>query len=674
MSTSARSVFPGINKLVNWDILSKDESTIVRKLSVKYWYVTRIQEIILGESVYKAVLIKPTEHIVHTFNLIREIVVLFSPYDVFQPRVFDALDELEVQDLRLEEICSFVISKDPTVSSAISNILKSNQESRIFIPFTYKELLSNLDSFDEFFISRMRQCFYSRDLFGIQDPLKQELYFFGRRELIQELANKNLCGENSGIFGLRKTGKTSILFGVERALHKKNAVSAFIDCQTLHNKPWNLALQYVMDTVASKCAIKKSVYEANHEKYASEEYAADAFFSDIDQILCNNGKRNILIIFDEIENISYGTSASESWRKGDSFVKFWQVIRSTFQRQNHCNKFTYIIAGTNPRCIELSSINDVDNPVFHQFTPQFIEPFDLKNTEEMLNRLGGYMGLRFSTNVCTHILEDFGGHPLLMRQICSFIHKAYTGNRPVSIEKQEYLEFKKKFYEEQTGFSQYASMILDVLSRWYEDEYQMLTFLATGDYDNFKFFAQDNDYIKHLINYGVIASDKTSTGYHFRIEALEDYLREKNKYRRPIMSNEEKEQETQERRSAIEKKLRKLIKRQLVSSLGENLAKEEMIRAIYGSKEIGHKSNLPYKDFFDPDKHEIYLSTLISVIDRNFDHFKNLFGVNKEVFDSKATLLNKYRRTDAHSAPIADADFETFRGIASWFEDILKYE
>ena len=77
MSTSARSVFPGINKSVNLDILSKDESTIVRKLSVKYWYVTRIQEIILGESVYKAVLIKQTEHIVNKLNLIREIVVLF---------------------------------------------------------------------------------------------------------------------------------------------------------------------------------------------------------------------------------------------------------------------------------------------------------------------------------------------------------------------------------------------------------------------------------------------------------------------------------------------------------------------------------------------------------------------------------------------------------------------
>ena len=367
-------------------------------------------------------------------------------------------------------------------------------------------------------------------------------------------------------------------------------------------------------------------------------------------------------------------SVSESWRSGNSFVRFWQAIRSAFQRQCHDNKFTYIIAGTNPQCIELPSINGVDNPVFHQFVPQFIQPFNLTNTEEMINRLGGYMGLRFSQEVCTHILEDFGGHPLLMRQMCSYIHRSYTGPRPVSIGKQEYIEFKKKFYQEQTGFSQYASMILDVLSRWYKDEYQMLVFLATSDYDNFRFFSQDNDFIKHLLNYGVIAPDNTSIGYHFRIEALGEYLLNKNKFRRPIMSPEEKEQEIQERRSSIEKKLRKLIMRQLRTCYGEGKAKDEIIRAIYGPKEIGHKSNIPYREFFEPEKHEIYLSTLFNVIDRNYDIFKNLFVVNQEEFDSKSTLLNKYRRTDAHSATISDPDFETFRGIASWFENILEYE
>ena len=43
-------------------------------------------------------------------------------------------------------------------------------------------------------------------------------------------------------------------------------------------------------------------------------------------------------------------------------------------------------------------------------------------------------------------------------------------------------------------------------------------------------------------------------------------------------------------------------------------------------------------------------------------------------FKNKAQLLNRYRRVDAHSISISDADFEIFRGIASWFENILSEE
>ena len=99
-----------------------------------------------------------------------------------------------------------------------------------------------------------------------------------------------------------------------------------------------------------------------------------------------------------------------------------------------------------------------------------------------------------------------------------------------------------------------------------------------------------------------------------------------------------------------------------------------MIREIYGPQEIGHKSNQPYADFFDSSKHQLYLNSLFNLIKRNYSFFENLFEVKKEEFDSKSTLLNKFRRTDAHSTQILDSDFTTFRGIAQWFEEKLGEE
>lgn len=662
---------PGIYKGLDLSILQKEEELIINKLSKNYWYVTRVSSESLGKCEYRVVLIKPTKLINETFNIYREVVLIFSSYEKFEPRVFDVLDNLKIQDLRVEEICCIIVSNDKDVASSIKTILSSNKESRVFVPFTYQEL--SVNNIDDVVINKMRNEFFSRDLFDIQNALKKELYFFGRRNVIQELICKHESNENCGIFGLRKTGKTSILYGIQRTLNRKESTSIIIDCQTLHLKSWNHALRFIVDEACKLNNISKKMFSEN-EKYDDESTVAEAFKEDIMTFL-QKSKKNLLLIFDEIENISFGTSATSDWREGMYFVKFWQVIRSTCQSNSTKRIFSFLIAGTNPRCVEIQTINKTDNPIFQQFSPIYIEPFSFTQTKEMIDRLGGFMGLKFPAEVCTHIVEDFGGHPLLMRQICSFIHKKLINSqRPISINKADYNSYKQKFYIEQSGFHQYAKMILEVLTEWYGDEYQMLKWLAINDIDNFKECAQEPSFIMHLLNYGIIDKDNTSIGYHFKIEALKSYLEDINKYKRPILSDEEREQEIQERRSSIEKKLRLLVRRQLKSSLGEEDAKSEIIRGIYGPREINHKSNIPYKDFFDPSKHEIYLKTLFDVIIRKYVFFEKLFNANLDTFKSKSQLLNNYRRADAHSMQISDSDFETFRGIASWFETALAEE
>lgn len=667
------NTMPGIHRSASESLflLNDEEKKIVRKLSQHNWYITRVSKISLGGGNYGYALIKPVDSIARLFNIYREMLVVFSSYEKFEPRAFDVIDKLNVQELRLEEICYIIISRDPDIGNAINKILKSNQESRVLVPFTYEELSS--ENIDDIFVNRMRHEFFSRDLFGIQDPLKCDLYFFGRRELVHELVGKHENNENCGIFGLRKTGKTSILFSVERTLNKKKSIPILLDCQTLHNKPWNKALQYIIQTIIDKGGFSQQLIVLENERF--EEYnAADSFFSDIKTLL-NNHKKHILLIFDEIENITFGTSATESWNIGTDFLKFWQAVRSTYQRNDTKYHFSYLIAGTNPRCVEVPTIKGVDNPIFQQFVPCYIPPFDFRQTREMISLLGGYMGMKFSDEVCTHIVEDFGGHPLLMRQICSYIHKKIdTEKRPININKAEYETYKQEFHKEQTGFVQYAKMILTVLSDWYKDEYQMLKWLAIGDKRNFLECSQEQSFIVHLVNYGIIESDKTPNGYHFKIEAFQNYLANAEKYQKPLSSDAEIEAEVQERRSNIEKKIRHLVKRQLKSSLGEDEAKKVMIRQLYGAKEIGHKLNTPYKDLFDSSKHKIYLKTMFDLIKLNYNFFENLFGVGIEEFKSKSTLLNEYRKIDAHSTSVLACDFDTFRGIATWFETILSEE
>ena len=158
----------GINPAVrnNLSIFTVEERSIIGFLARKYWLVTRAEKVQISRSEYKIILIKPNKDITNIFNLQREVVVVFSPYDKFMPRSIDAIEPLSIKGLRLEEICSIIISKDENIEEGLNKVVKNNQEARVIIPFSYNELLDHLDN-DEFFVNRMRNKFYSRDLFDI---------------------------------------------------------------------------------------------------------------------------------------------------------------------------------------------------------------------------------------------------------------------------------------------------------------------------------------------------------------------------------------------------------------------------------------------------------------------------------------------------------------------------
>lgn len=680
MEQLKNEIVPGISPRIRLSDLSEEEREICDYLAKKYWFITRFEKIKIAGSIYHTAFLKPTNEISIKFNLYREIVLIFSGYPEFMPRCLDVFDHFDVQELRLEEICCIIISKDSEIQQKIDHYLKSNKEEKVIIPFTYAELVNCNDS--EFVINRFRTHFYQRDLFDLQDPLRKDLYFFGRSALIHELANKHLTTNNAGVFGLRKTGKTSILYGVERVLNKKETVFILFDCQDLHTLKWKIAVHHIISKLAEKCGVKQNKIHSREDYCDENNVISEIFLEDIKRIYRLNNKKSILLVFDEIEHITFDTSASKQWRSGDDFICFWQTIRSTYQKLQKDNIFTYLIAGTNPHCVEKSRINNVDNPIFAQFNPTYIEPFDYVQTKDMVQRLGGYMGLLFPDEICTHLNEDFGGHPLLIRQMCSFLHRqiyATTGQRPFKIDKSFYNSQKALFYENSSGFNKYAQMILDVLKTDYNDEYSMLEWLAKGDVDTFNGLAdQDKSYISHLLQYGIISKNNANDGYSFRIEAIKDYLEKATKYQKINLNNEEKWAEINERRNRVEPQLRNFVRIHLKSRLGEEKA-VEAIKSTLISSDKNNKDNIRrmsspvYKDYFDPNKVNIFFLTLFNVIRANYeDCFRNLFDVDLDTFSNRTQLLNKYGRVDAHGKPIDDNDFERFRVDISWLEEKLK--
>lgn len=647
------NVFPGFNPRVNLVHLTEDERKIVRRLSQE-WYITKGGGVIsLGTtSVYRYFLMKPTDRFQEMFNLEREIIVIFSPYKTFEPRTLDAFDyALKLQQsLRVERICGVIISRDSNIESRVQSLLKSDPESQIIVPFVYDELLGEIDSY--FIRNRFIAYLYTRDLFAFEGPLKKDLYFFGRSDLVLSIVNRHLSNENTGLLGLRKTGKTSVIYGVRRALSKIDAKSVSIDCQNpaFHRRHWNKALYYLIKETRSQNGLNESPIQ---EDQYTEENAPILFEKELLNIYSEFGAKSTMIIFDEIENITFDISPTRHWAEGLDFVFFWQTLRSLYQKLT--NVFTYMIVGTNPMCIERPTVHSKDNPIFNQIPFEYLKGFDVPQTREMVKKLGWIMGLKFDEIIYGKLTEDFGGHPFLIRHVCSVINRISSKERPTKVGKTMYEQAKEIFYR---YYSSYIEMVLNVLQNFYEDEYMMLEYLARGDHQKFHELASKHPgYTNHLIGYGIL--EKPHDTYTFKTEMIRQYLAEKQKYKKLNLTGEEKLAEISERRNALEPLLRRIIRNQLKATYGKIIAKEKVVNTL-GRRRQPKCSAMNYEELFDANKCELYFDDLRKIIKNNWDCFVNIFGPDLEEFDANMRIVNK-QRIDAHAKTITQDEMNHFR-------------
>jgi len=648
-----RKTIKGIHPDLNLSDFLVSEQKIINSFLSKEWLITRSGNQKFGKGYYRYIIAKPPKVYTDLFNLVREFIILFSPFDEFQPRTLNAIDKIQqsFKGLRIEKVCSVVISKSPKIEQELSKLLLSDPEVQIVVPFSYDEFKNKTTN--DFIKNRFKDYFFSRDLFAFQSELKKDLYFFGRNEIVHKLVTKHKSNENSGLFGLRKTGKTSIIHGVRRVLSSEDTLSVIINCQSpdFNLKTWNKALYYIIRQVKEQNNIVQKIRD---EKMYVGDRTVESFEKDLKSVLNRAKSKSVLIIFDEIEHITFGVSHIEHWKSGYDFLTFWQAIRSVFQKEN--SLFTFLIAGTNPKSIEFTTINGTDNPIFELIPKDsFVPCFSVNQVEEMISNLGKIMGLSFDDTIFSKLKEDFGGHPFLIRQVCSQIHKNVDAERPARVDKIIYEKAKSDYNK---GNSTYNEMILEVLKNFYNDEYQMLEFLAIDDLATFKDFATiSSTYTAHLLGYGII--DENNGEYHFKIESIKDYLSEKKKYKRIKLTLRDKQQEISERRNKIEPKLRSITRTILFSKYGENDAKKIVLKIMGTDRERKYYAS-SLKDIFDGNKSIVFFEDIRKVISKEWGLFENIFGKDKNDFNTYMNNVNKYR-IDTHAKTITDDEMSLFR-------------
>ena len=408
--------------------------------------------------------IKPESFMLDSYGFNRELLMIYSPFDQMQARVIQAAETIlndSPADGRVEKLNYFLISDYKDIEDWISKYLSESPESRIIIPFYSNDLVKHKD--DSYYIRNIiNKYLYGRDLFDYRLPLTKDLYFFGRKDIISNFRDAISKTQNRGLFGLRKTGKTSILNKLERELQIENLGSFFIyDCQSpsVRMLRWNQLYERICKDIAKKFSI-------DLDGEYDEIHVADTFSGLIEKTKSVN---KVVLVFDEIEFISPNALDDTHWKK--DFTKFWQTFRAC--QSVHRNVCT-ILCGVNPYPVEISTIDGVPNPLFGIVPAVFVKGFEYNDMRLMVRTLGKKMGMIFEEDAHIYLYNRYGGHPLLTRIACSLLNTTFNYNKetkPIHIDYNKIIKYEEL---QDSNLMSYYTYVLSELKQFYSDEYEML--------------------------------------------------------------------------------------------------------------------------------------------------------------------------------------------------------
>ena len=625
-------------------------------------------------------LLQPTTRTQERFGLQKEVLAIYSRHPTTDARVLTAIETISRMPEfkhRVEKVLFLIVHQGD--QAAASDLVKDEAE-RVIVPLAAKELLDP-KSGDLFVRSQIANRLGVIDLFGIASPIQSDRYFFGRKELVQSLSRLvHVQRQNAGLFGLRKTGKTSVLHAVRRALEQQGVLTGYFDCQNpgIHSARWWQVLGNM--TTALRTTLKRT-----HSKDVEiagrydQDSAGTLFASDIRSLLAAGGATHVLLMLDEIEWITPSISGQLGRHWDEDFIPFWQTIRATHQECD--GRLSFMVAGVNPLSVQRSHFGVLPNPVFQLAVPHYLEPFSRDAVKEMVRTIGRYSGLSFDEEVYEDLRRTYGGHPFLIRIACSELWRENRLVDPNAVKCFSVTDFGNVRAAITSRLAQPIKDILLSLVWWYPDEYDVLQLLAAGETDFVRDYMQENsDSVLQFARYGLVLPEAGE----FAIADIREFLKRfGDAYRREMSPFVRAEIAPQllpsapdiallgrlfEKKVQLESKLRKLIIMYLgvrhawnARKMSDEIAKvlpRHPEREDSGALFVGRKPQDAINSLFTLD--------LKAIVVKHWDVFGNVFEGNRPRFEMNMDAINVARRFDSHTLPVSAEEVEAFENSYQW--------
>lgn len=318
-------------------------------------------------------------------------------------------------------------------------------------------------------------------------PINDPIWFFGHELTIDRVVQHLHKGQHVGIFGLRKMGKTSLIWQLQYKMN--NELTCHIDLLAMSGNCHDLYREIIKRLAQNLYRHTYSLPSLRlvEQDYPDQEQQIQAFRTDVDALCQAMEKQKpdfrIVIFLDEVDfMLPVPAPAKSNWWqrlfgynsiKQDKslhdgfkgFERFLAVLRGLAQEKK--GHLVVVVTSVNAdinRIPRWESGTRRDNPMWKAFVEYFLPPLKSDETNLMVESIGSIMGLQYDDKSLEEIYRLSGGHPFVARQICSSIVDKCSTTQITFEQVQEGFEY---FLQNKTRINYFETLWSDVFNTVY---------------------------------------------------------------------------------------------------------------------------------------------------------------------------------------------------------------
>ena len=245
-------------------------------------------------------------------------------------------------------------------------------------------------------------------------PIKDPNFFFGRQERLEDLTAKIADGQHVGIFGLRKTGKTSLAM---RLLERfRNIPIIMVSCQGLDST----SSDSVLTQIARR--LRDTAEQLDPKAAKSLKRRRNGLRSEIEDILiwwrATGRSGPCVVVLDEIEELYPVTGEGENRFQLSEGRKAFNILRSLAQEHR---TLSLVLIGYRPDINRLDGLPwEVGaNPMFMSVNEFYSGFLSRDECAQMLRDLGAWKQIEWQDSALDFVFRQCGGHPFITRIFAS---------------------------------------------------------------------------------------------------------------------------------------------------------------------------------------------------------------------------------------------------------------